>query len=358
MQMINAGLSRILLNVFLTISIAISSNAYGQTPANDLNWQLDSAKSDEFNGTSVNTSKWHVLDCPSGDCCNYGGGTAFERGNTTVSGGYLNFRTDGPGFAPIPCNRETYATGGITSDSFNYSFGFFEIYAKFPGIYSNGKPCGKKFEPNFWMAYQKTDTSCVIIHNEIDPVTPDGLQYADASTVLSGWSYQDGHCGVFTAGEAFYNSPVPLFLSFHKYAVEWVPNGIVFFFDDTPYLENYNSPTMKMDPMEILLDLQLEDSADHFCDSITFPQFMTLDYFRYYTLKLDCGTSSILLTNADLAVYKYSVKSDITFGNGTDSIALKNTDVKYFRAANSITINGTFTAPLGCELSLIPTACK
>src|SRR5580704_5214734 len=93
----------ILFPVFVGISIFVKA----QTPANDLNWILDSIKSDEFNGAYINTSKWHVLDCPSGDCCNYGGGTAFEKGNASDSGGLLRLRVDGPGYAPIPCNRQT-----------------------------------------------------------------------------------------------------------------------------------------------------------------------------------------------------------------------------------------------------------
>lgn len=340
--------------IFGSIPGAINS----QTPANDLNWQLDSAKSDEFNSPNINISKWHILDCPSGDCCNYGGGTAFEKGNVSDSGGLLRLRVDGPGYAPIPCNRETYATGGLVSDSFNYSYGYFEIYARLPGFYSNGLPCGSKFEPDFWTAAPViSDTSCVLIHNEIDIMEDNGLQYANTQTISSGWWYQDGHCGIIKFGQILYASPIPLFTGFHKYAVAWDKNAIIFYFDNTPYKEVYNSPVMTMNPQEIFIDLQLSDTGTKFCSGITFPQYMSVDYFRYYTLNLDCGISATLLTNADIAAYTYSVKSDITFGNGANSISLNNTDVKYFRAVNSITINGTFTAPLGSELGLIPTAC-
>ncbi len=332
-------------------------SAVSQTPANDLNWQLDTAKSDEFNGTTVNPAKWHVLDCPSGDCCNWGGGTAFEKGNAIVSGGILQLRTDGPGFAPVPCNNGTFATGGIASDSAIYSYGYYEMYAQLPGFYSNGNPCAAKFQPCLWMAYQTIDTTCVMIHNEIDPVIP-GPLYSNASANNSGWSYQDGHCGQYTVGQAMFNSPAPLFLAYHKYGLEFNTNKIIFLFDDVPYAEFYNSPTMTMHPMYLFIEEGLADTTFHFCPNTPFPQFMNIDYMRLYKLKLDCSTSTTLLTNADLASYIFSVKSDITFGNGSGSISLNNTDVKYFRAVNSITINGTFTAPLGSELGLIPTPCN
>lgn len=344
--------------ILLIVFIGLSYASICQTPANDLTWQLDNAKSDEFNESAINTSMWHILDCPSGDCCNYGGGTAFEKGNASVSGGFLRLRTDGPGFAPVPCSNGTFATGGIVTDSANYSYGYFEMYAQLPGNYSNGNPCGSKFAPTFWTSYDLWDTTCIHIHNEIDIQDISGAQYAHADSVATGWWYENGHCGSYSVGSGRYHSSVPLFSGFHKYAAEWRQNALIFYFDDLPFDENYNSPTMIMNPMMVHIDQQLADTSTHFCYGITFPQYYLVDYFRYYTLKLDCSTSATLLTNADLAAYIFSVKSDITFGNGTTNISLNSTDVKFFRAVNTITINGTFTAPLGCEFGLIPTACN
>ncbi len=323
-----------------------------------MNWQLDSIKSDEFNSDTLNTGLWHVLDCPSGDCCNWGGGEAYQKGNVTVSGGSLTLRTDGPGYAPVPCDRETFATGGIVSDSSNYSYGYYEIYAKLPGFYVNGVPCGEKFQPGYWMAYEVSDTSCISIHNEIDPVVQTSVQYKYADTILAGWSYQNGHCSDATVGSGTYYSSTPLFTSFHKYALEWNTNCIIFLVDDKPFFEGYNSPTMTMHPLKLYINSGLNDSSAHFNPATPFPQYMLIDYFHYYKLKLDCGTATTLLTNADLASYTYSVKSSITFGNSNDSISLNSGDVKYFRAVNSITINGTFTAPLGSEFGLLPSPCN
>ncbi len=349
-------LHKLLTFLFLIFFTCNCYRAISQTPANDLNWLLDTAKSDEFNGNSVNPAKWHILDCPSGDCCNYGGATAFEKGDVTDSGGLLQLRSDGPGFAPIPCNRETYATGGITSDSSNYSYGYFEISAQLPGyIDGSGNPHADKFWPTFWMAYNPICS----IHNEIDILDECCCLYKDAKSTGSGWGEAGSgsdSCQAIIAGFYLYINPTPLCNAFHKYAVEWNTNTMIFYRDDFPYFQTYNKPSMAMNPMKIFIDLQLSSSCN-FYSGTPFPQYYSIDYFRYYKLNLDCGKSSTILNNADLAAYIYSVKSDITFGNGSSNISLNNTDVKYFRAVNTITVNGTFTAPLGSELGLIPTAC-
>lgn len=341
----------------LLFAIVVNKLGYGQTPVNDANWVLDTALSDEFNGTVVDTNKWHVLDCPSGDCCNYGGSTAFEKGNAIDSGGRLCLRVDGPGGAPFPCSGGTYATGGITSKNNIYSYGYFEMYAKLPGYTdSTGYVHSEKFWPTFWMAYNPFCS----IHNEIDIMDECCCTYNNAESTGSGWGEAGSgsdSCNPVRLGFVTYVSKVPLCNGYHKFALEWNTNKIIFYRDDVPYFENYNSPTFVMHAQKLYIDLQLSNSCN-FPPGTPFPQYMQVDYFRYYKLNLDCGTSSVLLNNTDLLNYIYSVKSDITFGNAISNISLSPTDVKCFRAVNTITINGTFTAPLGSEFALIPTACN
>jgi len=327
-----------------------------QTPVNDLNWQLDTAKSDEFNETVLDSAKWHALDCPSGDCCNWGGGTSFQKGNAIDSAGMLWLRSDGPAGAPIPCSRNTFVTGGVTSDSSNYSYGYFEMSAKLPGFTDkSGIVHADKFWPAFWMFYNPYCS----IHNEIDIMDECCCAYRDAETTGSGWGYSltgADTCQVVSFGNT-HISNVPLCNAFHKFALEWNTNKIIFYRDDTPYFEMYNNPHMAMNPQKIVMDLQISSSCN-FYPGTPFPQYMQIDYFRYYTLKEDCSTSAVLLTNTDLLNYIFSVKSDITIGNALSNISLLSTDSKCFRAVNTITINGDFTAPLGSELVLMPTACN
>ncbi|HWY98005.1 MAG TPA: family 16 glycosylhydrolase [Bacteroidia bacterium] len=335
------------------------SNIEGQAPAIDANWQLDTTKSDEFNGLSVNTTKWHVLDCPSGDCCNYGGGTAFQKGNAIDSAGKLWLRTDGPGPAPIPCSRGTYATGGITSNLPYYSYGYYEMYAKLPGfIDGSGVAHADKFWPAFWMAYNPICS----IHNEIDVMDECCCVYSDAETTGSGWNEAGvgaDSCQYRGAGWCTYINPVPLCNGYHKFAVEWTTNRMIFYRDDIPYFQTYNSPTLKMNPQYLFIDLQISSSCD-FYPGTPFPQYMAIDYFRYYKLNLDCGTNVIFAKNSDISGFTYGVKNSIIFGNSSGSIDLSGCGSKsyVFRAVNGFTINGDFTAPKGYELTLAPTACN
>src|ERR1700722_9774998 len=222
---------------FIAISIAFSTVA--QTPLNDANWQLDSIKSDEFNTTTIDTAKCHVLDFPSGDCWNWGGATAFEKGNVTDSGGILYLRNDGPGAAPFPCSGGTYATGGITTKNYNYSYGYFEMSAKLPGfIDSAGNIHSDKFWPTFWMAYNPYCS----IHNEIDIMDECCCTYNYAASTGSGWGAAGtgaDTCQQIREGFITYISPVPLCSAFHKFALEWNKNRLIFYRDDVPYFENY-----------------------------------------------------------------------------------------------------------------------
>ncbi len=81
--------------------------------------------SDEFNGTSVNTTLWHVFDCTVDPFyCVWGSSTGMNPSMTTESGGYLNLRTDG-NVCPTcdsynyPTGSTQYNTGGIQSQEQN-----------------------------------------------------------------------------------------------------------------------------------------------------------------------------------------------------------------------------------------------
>lgn len=118
-----------------------------------------------------------------------------------------------------------------------------------------------------------------------------------------------------------------------------------------------------MTPQRVLIDLQIDMNTNKdFSPGTIFPQYMKVDYFHYYKLRLDCSSSLTILNNTQLANYWISgvpaVKSNITFGNGTGAISLSTGGHYIFRAVNTITINGDYTVPLGAELTLMPTPCN
>lgn len=324
------------------------------TPLHDNNWVIDRAKSDEFNNTIIDSSKWDVLDPSNGIGYNWGGGQFFRPDNALIDGTCLQLKVEA-----IPHSNKYYS-GGIQSHHHDYSYGFFEIRAKLPGYYRGEKPCGKGFWPAFWTYYIEENDTCRVIHDEIDILEPSGSQYASAKSNVAGWHDEDTTCikkHIKISGDIWYTNTEPLFLDFHKYAVEWLPDRIIFYFDEHPFYISYNHPKMIMNSQFVVIDQQIDGNTSLYPDT-PLPQFMTIDYFRYYRLNVShCGETASIQNNHQLNNFTQGVRKNIIIGDGTSSIYLSPGDKKTFRASNEIIINGSFEVPIGCELYLIPTQC-
>jgi beta-glucanase (GH16 family) len=197
----------------------------------------------------------------------------------------VNKKTD---YDPACKNRwANYYSGGIQSLNHDYSYGYFEIYAKLPGFYDNGISDGEGFWPAFWTCYVETDINgCRMIHDEIDILEPSGIQYADAKSNVAGWHDEHPDCdtnNVKVSGHVWYTHSQPLFDDYHKYAVEWLPDRIIFYFDDLPFYIEYNHPKMVMRPQYVVIDQQMDNNTS-VNPNMPFPQYMSVDYFRYYEL--------------------------------------------------------------------------
>lgn len=354
---------------FFYLTILFGSITYAQSPVVDPNWQLVAAKSDDFNSTSLDLTKWKYINevgissSATYDCCNWGGNSRFTPANVAVSGTELQLKVDAPSAGATPpydftkcCN-----TGGIISVNPNYDHGYFEMKAQLPGSFDlNGIPHGDKFWPSFWTFYQVIQNNCTVSQNEIDILEPSGSQYADGKTNVCGW-WGGTNCGgssLVKYGQGTYTNSTALFNSYHKYAVEWGTNKIIFYFDDIPFYERYDDASLSMAQQYVVIDQQIDIGVNDFHPSTTFPQYMKVDYFHYYTLNKDCANSATLLNNTDISNFVFAVKSDITFGSSSSSLNLNSGDNKIFRAVNSLTILGGMTIPSGCNFSLIPTPCN
>jgi beta-glucanase (GH16 family) len=357
---------KIFLILILTLT-GLSTRLNAQLPPIiDKNWQLDTNLSDDFN--TLDKTKWYVLD-ERKEWCNWGNQSRFDSNNVSVSNGILHLRTDAPtGIPPYSyTNYECCYTGGIKSLVENYQNGYFEIYTKLPGNYHDGNPNGQKFWPAFWTYHQECIGSYTVVHDEIDILEPNGFQYAQANKNVFGWHDENGQGGSYKVkgGDSF-TSPSPLFLDYHKYAVEWYSDRIIFYFDDIPiYIgyklyTGYNQPSLIMDHQFVVIDLQIHENVNDFNPSITFPQFMEVDYFKYYQLRKDCETDAIILAYDDLSSFLTTpaIKHNITIGNGLSMISLNEGDRITFRATNETIIYGDFTVPIGSELNIIPTPCN
>lgn len=368
----------------------------------DKNWTLQTALSDEFPGTSLSgmwcksdmfDASWYYQWAGPNDCPNdMNGNVRWDDINVSVgvdpndaSKNVLKLRIDPP-TAPAPydwngsSNGPTYppTSPGATSQSGQvrsvngtnyeaYTYGYFEMSAKLPGIVDgNGVGHGDKFWPAFWLYHvEDNPPGCRIDHDEIDILEPDGYQYADASTNVAGWHDEDGpgFCDAHKVGEAWYTNNTPLCSGYHKFACEWNTDRMLFYFDDIPFYEFRGfDPSLVMNMMRMSISANLGSNYDFYPGTFANgPQYMMVDYFRYYTLNKYCSNSLTFLTAADVTNYwngaSVGVQSNINFGNGSSTISLSPTDKMIFRAVNDITINGELTVPLGTELTLTPTPC-
>ncbi len=289
---------------------------------------LDESKSDEFNETYLDGSKWWCVDaCNDTDSINRGynwsAGAFFRPENVTVSNGNLELKVD---FNPdslddsVPCIHHhpyTFYSGGIISvlrkgegelgPIGNYRFGYYEMKAKLPGYYdSDLKPVGFGLMPTFWIYYQHWIGPCVDKHDEVDILEPDTYQYYDAETNVVGWHDEYDTCGAHKIGQDSMRSSTPLFESYHTYGMELLPNKITFYFDDQPFYsaDTVTSPgiahSLDMSPyLCVVMDIQMggfnrpAPEAD-----APFPEWMYVDYFRYYRPKQEVLSTNILFQNS------------------------------------------------------------
>ncbi len=291
-------------------------------------WIRDTAKSDEFNGSTLDTGKWWTIDpCTVTDDIahgyNIGGATIFRTQNVSVSNGSLVLKAEynPDSLDPFhPCvnhHIHPFYSGGVLSpltnagpgigETGNFSFGYYEMRAKLPGYYdADHKPVGYGMGPAFWFYYQYPGIGCIELKDEVDILEPSSVQYYDARTNVAGWHDEDGECNGYKVGQDSMRSPVPLFEDFHSYAVALLPDRIIFYFDDQPFFsaDTVNYPgiahSLKMSPwLAVIMDLGMGGYVvPQPLPSAPFPQFMYIDYFRYYRVNPEFNIETMLFQNS------------------------------------------------------------
>lgn len=332
------------------------------SPLYDENWELVELKSDEFDQETLNTNMW--LNPP--PCAwNSLGCYYWAPSNVKIEDDELVLTAK----LYDSEHKPYYSSGGIQSINRDYTYGYFEIYSKLPGDYIDDEPSGEGFWPAFWTYFQDVgdppEKNCVLIHDEIDIVEPDGCQYANADWNEVGWHdttfekpcVDPNKFGTKKKGHFSFFSSEPLFLDYHKYTVEWLSDRIIYYFDDKPFYARYDDPSMIMDNQFVVIDLQIDGYMSFPIIKVPLPNEWRVKYFHYYQLKKDCNADAIISNNSELSSFYFAVKRNIILGDGSSLIYLNTGDNKTFRATNSILINGDFTVPTGCELNLIPTPC-
>lgn len=336
----------------------MSFGALCQTPVNDKNWNSSPTFNDNFNPQTFGPSyTWKTVtgNYPTGFCFS----SQMDSFNSSILLGNSVLQLKAAIHSPrCDTSRPIYSGGIISNGQFEY--GYYEISCELN--YS-----GKWENAAFWMAgfdcsipeYNELD--CEILSNQSSPYNP--LYFTHSLWDTTG-ACANGK-GLPAANNQPYTFNVNVQNSFHKYAFEWTPDHVIWYFDGTPIQEvtngGYNAfyqvPNL---PMNIWLDLgfQATDTTHH-ADSIlqrsTYPAYMYVDYINQYDLKSDCSTD-YSTCSFNINTFPFKVYHSITLtGSCNDSIPIGKT--ASFRASDHIEINCSFKVHAGAQLIMIPTQC-
>ncbi|MGP8323674.1 MAG: glycoside hydrolase family 16 protein [Methanosarcinaceae archaeon] len=322
----------------MSIAFYFSSFGLAQSPDDDLTWDEIITKSDEFGGSSVNTSKWEVMDF----WAPWGQGY-FDPDYVTVENGYLDLS--------VEKIDTTYYHGGIKSQDQDdqMQFGYLEIRAKIP--------IGKGFWPTFWLY----NASCSgEWYDEIDIVEPAFSSHFQEMNQINWHEFTivDDTCTHYGLGN--YELDLRgdnINTTYHKYAVEWLPNHMVFYYDDEPWFNVFNNTTIPthgiddldgVDGLSVYCDLQINKEGENPPDSYTdLSQTYRVDYIKFYELDETSINSTVTVTSSNLSLS--SVYKTINFQSG---LSIPSTSHLTYRATDYIHIADDFTAPLGSTLVL------
>jgi len=347
-----------------------------QTPLNDNTWQLVPAKSDEFNGTTLDLTKWGYLSgshTASEPCsCEL---QFYQSQNVQFTGSSVKLKAlkeSPPIWGRITsdqtlscnlvvcssptitnCKNFYYSSGGFRSKNggtggyldLAYDYGYLEIEAKIPK--------GKGLWPAFWLhRNDPTDPCSTDNGHEIDIVEPDGQNSIEANSFNANvWWAENPDCN-FNDGGALLTGFQDLSIDFHKYAVEWSPDQVFFYLDNT-LIRQVTTDYVPDHPMDLYFNLAVSQFTPPDINTI-FPNYFEINYFHFYKLNMDMCQSNVPLHIGSSGIISNSVYKDIIIDPG---MTMESGNSLILRASNSYTFEGEFYVPIGAEFGALITFC-
>ena len=203
------------------------------------------------------------------------------------TGETANAALDGAGQLAITVRRADPGSGGydgcrytsarlISKDLKSLRYGLIQARIKLPG--------GRGIWPAFWLLGADIDRVGWPRCGEIDVMENFGTDPArvHGTVHLPGYSGGSGITGALEAG-------APLAGAFHVYAIDWEPDRIRWYLDETCYhtvtpADLHGKPWIFDHEFYLLLNVAVGGTASvPPDDSMSFPQTMLVDYIRVYT---------------------------------------------------------------------------
>lgn len=358
-----------------------------QLPFGDSAWILQTNLSDEFDTAGLRTNKWNNAywggtspTIANGAEINYAGNLSFNSATLKIKADTLapnvprawgtfpdyKYGTSGQSLT------YAYQGGVVQSKTAGYKYGYIEYSAKFPS---------KKYPlwPALWLLGGPTNT-----YNELD-IAENGAFQSFAGNHIGTNYHTSNITGIWDSlwHGGWDNIVLPagdsLSGTFHKFALQWDSLHVTWFFDDAKVAALYDPTGAKIpcNNVGMLINFCIDpayaylpndwngqafgfDTLNHRNKTPTqWPQFLEVEYVRYYKLGAECTTDlSNLCTPSD---YNRKVKRSIT----TDATCSPNFSPSTaagsytLRATDYILINeGTTINPTGTGyFSIEPTPC-
>lgn len=249
-------------------SLMVSSFIPTVTAKADTGWNL--AWSDEFNGTSINTSNWKYETGGDGwgnneleYYTNRSENARIENGNLVIEARKENY------------NGMNYTSARLKSQGLkNWTYGKVEARMKLPA--------GQGIWPAFWMLGENISQVSWPKCGEIDI-----MEHINNESAIHGTIHWDS-TGNNTHAQYGAASPNIDVTQYHVYSIEWDASSIKWFVDGTQYLEanianNINGTEEFHKPFFILFNLAIGGNWPGNPDGSTpFPAKMYVDYVRVY----------------------------------------------------------------------------
>lgn len=139
------------------------------------------------------------------------------------------------------------------------------------------------------------------------------------------------------------------FSDFHKFAVDWTPTYVRYFFDDQMVYQD-NEFSSDLNPMHIILDINFTTYGEEPTIHTLYPYDFEIDYVRVYKHTffdpLNCVSPSFNACDPSGIGVIYE---NINIGGGGCNIIVSN-PITPIRATNSIVLDGGVSFNLGSEL--------
>ncbi len=260
------------------IVVLACAGLMGLCPALALSQDYELVWSDEFNGSSVDGTKWGFdlgTGCPS--LCGWGNNELqyYRSQNATVAGGHLTITAKQESIG----GRNYTSARLVTRNTMSFTYGRFEMRAKLP--------IGQGIWPAFWLLFTDNNYGGWAAGGEIDIMEYVGQ---NPDEVFGTIHYGDAFPGNVYSGNDYVLPSGTFNDAFHTFALEWSPNELRWFVDgelyacqQTWYSTGGEYPAPFNHDMHILLNMAVGGNLPGPPDGTTvFPQELVVDYVRVY----------------------------------------------------------------------------